>query len=179
MFTMAVVQMDKEMNVNLLNSLLSRLDRLAKKSLALLVVSVAIESLALAMLVVYAAKYVLKINLDDVPPLTGWWLIAVAVVIAPVFETLIFQATAMWATTKWDLTGWVKWATFVVPFACAHMQNSFVRGIAAGVIGGVYLGACYMVSRGHGSWRFAFSVTTIAHALHNLLAIVLSSIFAL
>lgn len=156
----------------------ARLDRYLTANAFLLMAAVGVESLVFGGLVFEAVNYVFPVNLPN--PFSAWsptLYFLVVVVIMPILETLVFQSAPYWALKKWQIRGWIFWLIMVAPFALAHSQYSIARGIGAGVVGGLYLGACYVLVRGRYSFLYAFAITASAHSLHNLIVVVVDRIF--
>ena len=107
----------------------------------------------------------------------GFWpLLFSGVVIAPVFETLIFQAFPVWIARLCKARFSVQLLASVIPFASVHAIEGVQAGIAAGVVGGSYLAFTYVHWREHGRWT-AFWTTTVFHATYNGIIIPLALAF--
>jgi hypothetical protein len=98
--------------------------------------------------------------------------LALLVLWAPLFETLLFQIflvrIAQFLTQSSRLLILVAW----LPFAAAHFMNGVASGIAAGLIGGYFIAFSYVVwvRRSH---LKAIAVTVAVHALSNVAVVVL------
>jgi len=93
-------------------------------------------------------------------------LLLVAVFIAPLLETLIFQALPVWIARLCKARLSVQVAASVVPFFAAHALEGIGTGIAAGLLVGFYLAFTYAHWRERRRWT-AFWTTAVCHALHN------------
>ena len=89
--------------------------------------------------------------------------------VAPIIETLFFQALPVAIVRRFDLRGSIRWLLIIAPFAFVHFDNGLVPGVSAGIVGGVYLGVCYWICRQRSYW-FAFYVTAATHCVRNALA---------
>ena len=99
------------------------------------------------------------------------------VLIGPIFETLTLQAFPVSVARHLGLGFRGQILMSVIPFAALHFPAGFSAGVAAGVIGGFYSAFTYAHWREHSSWT-AFWVTTVSHAVHNLLAFVMITGFS-
>jgi hypothetical protein len=108
-----------------------------------------------------------EINMDFCPLLWQF------VVIAPVIETLIFQAFPVWIARLCKARFSVQILVSVIPFTIDHAIIGIQAGIAAGLIGGFYFAFTYVHWREHRRWT-AFWVTAVSHAISNGIAILLA-----
>lgn len=93
-------------------------------------------------------------------------LLLLGVVVAPVLETLIFQALPIWIARLFHASFSVQVAASVILFFLAHVIEGIGTGIAAGLVGGFYFGFTYAHWRERGRWT-AFWTTAVSHAIHN------------
>ena len=100
-------------------------------------------------------------------------LLLLAVVIAPVFETLIFQAFPVWIARLCKASFPVQIVASVVPFFLVHAIEGLATGLAAGLISGFYFAFTYVHWRQERRWT-AFWVTAVSHAIHNGIVIPLA-----
>lgn len=108
----------------------------------------------------------------DLDALPTFPLLAGICVLAPFFETLLSQVLPV-AIARWRR--WPFWAQvfFSIPFfALPHLPSGWGTVLAAGVIGGFYLGFTYARWREE-SFRSAFWMTAGMHAAHNTVIVVL------
>lgn len=96
----------------------------------------------------------------------------VIVVLAPVFETLLFQALPIFIARKFKAPFTLQVVSSMVVFAAMHFFDGIAAGICAGTIGGFYFAFTFAHWREKSRWT-AFWVTAIAHAFHNFAAFVL------
>lgn len=93
-----------------------------------------------------------------------------ALLIAPVAETLLFQALVIWSINGWEPAMGTQVAASAYLFALAHFEASIGIGVAAGIPCGLYLGFTFAFWLQDSFWT-AFWVTAVSHFLHNLLPI--------
>jgi hypothetical protein len=107
------------------------------------------------------------------PPIGRWALFSLAVLVAPVAETLCFQAIPIGLARMFHARlGWqVVWST--AAFLVVHSFEGLGAGLCAGLIGGFYFAFTYAHWREHSRWT-AFWTTATSHALVNALAILLA-----
>ncbi len=86
--------------------------------------------------------------------------------LAPVFETLIFQAFPVMIVRLVGGGFRMCIVAGLVPFALAHFPSGFGTGVAAGIVGGFYLAFTYVNWRSE-SLRAALGMTIAVHALSN------------
>ncbi len=126
-------------------------------------------------LVALAISFILEIL--DLPeremPFGIGELIIVGVVIAPILETLLFQAFPVWIARLCKARFSIQVVSSVVPFFLVHAIEGIQTGIAAGLISGFYFAFTYVHWREKRRWT-AFWVTTTSHAIHNAIAIPLA-----
>lgn len=96
----------------------------------------------------------------------------VIVVIAPVGETLLFQALPIFAARKFNAP--FSWQIIIsmAIFAGLHFLEGILTGIAAGLVGGFYFAFTYAHWRQKSRWT-AFWVTAASHAFNNAIAFAL------
>lgn len=94
------------------------------------------------------------------------------VILAPVFETLLFQALPIFAARKFNAP--FSWQIIIsmAIFASLHFLEGIGAGIAAGMVGGFYFAFTYAHWRQKSRWT-AFWVTAVAHAFNNAVAFAL------
>ena len=105
-----------------------------------------------------------------------WPFLFLGVVVAPIFETLVFQAFPVWIARLCKARFSIQVLSSVVPFTILHAIEGIQTGIAAGLISGFYLAFTYVHWREDRRWT-AFWVTAVSHVIHN--AIVIPLAFAL
>jgi hypothetical protein len=93
-------------------------------------------------------------------------LLLLGVVIAPVLETLIFQALPIWIARRCHASFSVQVTASLIPFFLAHVIEGIGTGIAAGLVGGFYFAFTYAHWREQGRWT-AFWTTAVSHSIHN------------
>jgi hypothetical protein len=86
--------------------------------------------------------------------------------LAPVWETLVFQAFPIWIARRCNAGLSVQIIVSVVPFFFAHALKGVTTGVAAGLITGSYLAFTYAHWREQARWT-AFWTTAASHAIHN------------
>jgi Type II CAAX prenyl endopeptidase Rce1-like len=95
------------------------------------------------------------------------------VLLAPVWETLIFQAFPIWIARRCNARFSVQILASVVPFFIAHALKGVTTGLAAGLLTGFYLAFTYAHWREQTRWT-AFWTTAGSHAIHNGIVIPLA-----
>ncbi len=103
-------------------------------------------------------------------------LLFIGVIVAPLLETLIFQAFPIWIARLCKASFSIQVVASVVPFFLAHAIEGIGTGIAAGLISGFYFAFTYVHWREHRQWT-AFWVTAVSHAIHNGILIPLALAF--
>ncbi len=89
-------------------------------------------------------------------------------VVAPIGETLFYQTVPIALLHAAGFSVGTQFIVSAALFAWAHYVDSFGKGIASGIPGGIYLG--YPFVRWFPNFWTAFWVTTVSHFLHNLFA---------
>ena len=103
----------------------------------------------------------------EFPPESPYDENAASILIAPVAETLSFQAVPIALLGAAGASLGAQLIVSAALFAWLHYLNSIKKGIGAGILGGVYLG--YPFVRWHSaSYWTAFWVTAVSHSLRNL-----------
>lgn len=104
----------------------------------------------------------------------NWPIPAMLVVIAgiaPIFETLLFQALPI-AIARWLKAGFkVQILASLIPFTLVHLPDGVSVGICAGLIGGFYLAFTYAHWVEKSVWT-ALWTTAVGHFIRNGLAAV-------
>lgn len=91
----------------------------------------------------------------------------VAILIAPVIETLVLQFLPAIIGRRFALSDALLLAIVVVPFSLSHLIPAApLPSLINGFVGGLSLGLCYIVCMPRSHFH-AFSVTAAVHALHN------------
>lgn len=88
------------------------------------------------------------------------------VIVAPILETLIFQAFPIWIARRCKARFSVQIIASVVPFFIVHAVEGIATGLAAGLLSGFYLAFTYAHWREQKRWT-AFWTTAVSHAIHN------------
>lgn len=99
-----------------------------------------------------------------------------AVVFAPVFETLILQAPLLLSAWKLGGSFGAQVAVGTIFFALAHYWAGIGTVLAAGIVGGFYFSFTYAFWQRKGHWP-AFLATAGSHAIHNAISVALMGIF--
>ena len=89
------------------------------------------------------------------------------VFLAPILETTLFQTIPIGLLSWIGASFGTQAAASAVLFALAHYTNSIGSGLAAGNVGGVYLGYTYAYWLQF-SFRKAFWITALSHSLGNI-----------
>ena len=101
-----------------------------------------------------------------------WKLMLVAVVVAPVVETVIFQQLPILFVRavggEWPLA----LAVSVTLFSVIHLVEGVMTGVSAGVIGGFYLAYLFSCWVERSTWT-AYWTTALSHMTRNGLAMAL------
>jgi hypothetical protein len=93
----------------------------------------------------------------------------VIVVIAPIGETLLFQALPIYVARKFNAPFNRQIIISMAIFAGLHFLEGIPTGIAAGLVGGFYFAFTYTHWREKSMWT-AFWVTAVSHAFNNSVA---------
>jgi hypothetical protein len=94
------------------------------------------------------------------------------VVIAPVAETLLFQALPIFVARKFNASFSWQIISSMAIFAGLHFLDGILAGIASGMVGGFYFAFTFAHWRQKSRWT-AFWVTAVSHALNNATAFAL------
>ena len=126
---------------------------------------------------------VILVNLIDEPEreFLNWpvpLMLVVIVGIAPLFETLLFQALPI-AIARWMKAGFkVQILASLIPFTLAHALEGIGTGVCAGLVGGFYLAFTYAHWIEKSVWT-AMWTTAAAHFIRNgLLAVAIIALEA-
>lgn len=125
-----------------------------------------LESLAIGYLVVLPMSFAGFEGRNDLDHLGSLEFFLIAVIFAPISETIIFQAIPI-AIMRWIRVPF-SWQVGVstLLFFIAHCELGAISGLAAGLIGGFYLafGFSHWANR---SYWIAFGTTVLQHSLGN------------
>lgn len=108
----------------------------------------------------------------DLDAMNDATLFGMVVVIAPLTETLMFQALFGALGRRLHLGFWWQLVLAWLPFAVAHFAIGVGTGLCAGLVGGFWFAYAYITQRSH-SFSRAYWVTAALHALNNGGAVVL------
>jgi len=92
----------------------------------------------------------------------------VILVMAPVFETLVFQVVPITVARILRRRFKTQVLISVIPFAALHFLEGIPVGVGAGLIGGFYLAFTYVHWVQRSFWT-ALWTTTVSHAIRNSL----------
>jgi hypothetical protein len=95
------------------------------------------------------------------------------VIVAPPLETLLLQSAPIEILRALRRSRMAQFLFGAVPFAALHFLDGVISGVAAGIVGGVFFSHAYLECRVR-SWWAAVWVTTIIHAIHNLVILPLA-----
>ena len=112
--------------------------------------------------------YVPDIDLE----MTAIEFLLLAVILAPVVETLIFQALPIFVARLCRARFAIQVLISMFLFAVPHFSEGPDVGVGAGIIGGFYSAFTYAHWRQKSRWT-ALWTTTVSHSLHNALAFVI------
>ena len=109
---------------------------------------------------------VLGVAEREVPDVSGSALLVFGTIVAPLVETLVFQALPIAAAR--ELGARFEWQVIAsaAAFFAAHLFGGVGTGVCAGLVGGFYLAFTYAHWRERNRWT-AFWVTALTHALSN------------
>ncbi len=99
-----------------------------------------------------------------------------AIVFAPVFETLILQALPLLIARKLKASFGAQVALGTGIFALAHCAEGIATVLAAGIVCGFYFCFTYAFWQRKGHWP-AFLATAGSHAVHNAISVAMMGIF--
>lgn len=94
---------------------------------------------------------------------------------APVYETLFFQALPIFIAAKFNVPFAFQIIASMAIFGGLHFLDGILAGIAAGLVGGFYFAFTYAHWCQKSHWT-AFWVTALSHALQNAAAFTLLAI---
>lgn len=132
---------------------------------------ITIESLVVPLAVIALLSVLFHLSpRSDLARMGAWSLLVNAVILAPFFETLLFQTLPVMLARTMGAGFWWQVFASIVPFALAHFTLSVGSGVGAGIVSGFYLAFTYVHWR-QTSFRTALWMTSGLHALHNLVAV--------
>jgi len=102
--------------------------------------------------------------------------IIIVLLLAPVFETLLFQAIPIALARRLQAGFRVQVLFSVIPFTLAHLPEGLAVGIGAGFLGGFYLAFTYAHWVEKSVWT-ALWTTMAAHAIRNTLPTAVAILF--
>ena len=138
-----------------------------------------IETLAVAYLVAWVTQ-----RITHSPPrgdLAGYGpisLVVMAVILGPLFETLVFQCLPMEAGQTLRFSRPLKFAVSIVPFSLAHFFAGIPTVVSAGVVGGFYFALTYYRWKRE-SLLMAILMTWLLHASFNATTLLAMFLFHL
>lgn len=100
----------------------------------------------------------------------------VLLLVAPLIETLVFQAFPIFIVRVWKGSVRTQILVSTLLFSAAHFPEGIVTGVSAGVIGGLYFAFAYAHWRIQSRWQ-SFWITTVCHGIHNGIVFVLLVVF--
>jgi hypothetical protein len=109
----------------------------------------------------------------DMSRIRNWQeLFFLAVIVAPLWETIAFQTLPIAAARYYKMSFRSQILVSTVLFTIPHMFHGIGTGLAAGLVGGFYLAFTYShwVAQ---SQATAFAATALSHALRNGLALLM------
>lgn len=95
------------------------------------------------------------------------------VLVAPPLETLLLQAAPIELLRAFRRSRAWQFLFGAVPFALLHFPQGIGVGVGAGVVGGLFFSYTYLEGRNRSAWS-ALWITTVTHALHNLIVLPLA-----
>lgn len=98
----------------------------------------------------------------------------VALVVAPIIETLVFQWFPIGVMSRLTSRSWLVLGTSAVLFSSAHHDSGLLSMLIA-VPSGIALAWAFLVQRDRGVWR-ALSTTALVHMWVNLVAMTIGLI---
>jgi hypothetical protein len=98
--------------------------------------------------------------------------VLLGVLLAPIIETLVFQALPVGVARLFKASFRWQVAAATILFAAAHFTESIAVGVGAGLVGGFYLAFTYVHWRERSRWT-AFWTTAVSHGIHNGIAAIL------
>jgi len=105
-----------------------------------------------------------------------WDVFFLMLVVAPLVETLLFQAFPIFIVRMLKGSIRVQIAVSTLLFAAAHFPEGVATGVSAGLIGGMYFAFAYARWRKRSRWQ-AFWITAAGHSIHNGILFILLVVF--
>lgn len=143
---------------------------LARSSIILFVIALAAISLGMSAIADLGLTS-LGVDRTERPELFKFGLpglFVMAVLIAPLFETLLLQQVPILLTNRLGMPVIAQLLAGAVPFAALHFSSGAIPGVAAGAVGGLTYSVAYLTCLGDSKLR-AFFTTVAIHSLHNLI----------
>lgn len=160
---------------NPLDALEKRLVRLRARGVWIYVPTVAAGAALFAVVVFTLLEKVFGIAGHNTTDPNTWSFRLSALIVAPLLETVLQIIPGVFVYGR-RVGGWAKWLILVTPFAALHWWNGLRAFITAGLIGGIWLAATFLVGIRR-SFAEACWLTALTHATYN--AIILSAATAL
>lgn len=133
---------------------------------------IGVESTAAGLIVAVLLSFVLPLPERELLNLTVREVFILMTVVAPILETLLFQALPIFIVRRLKGSFGLQIAISTLLFSLAHLPEGLITGISAGLIGGLYFAFAYAYWRKRSRWK-AFRVTAVAHSIHNGIAFLL------
>ena len=139
---------------------------------------VTLESFVLSLIIATPLSFFGHSGLSTLTNLPLFLAVALAVVIAPLWETLAFQVLPVAIARRFHARFLLQIGISTALFAVAHyLTRGPNAAITAGLVGGFYLSFCFATWWPRSGWT-ALWTTGLSHALNNAAAIALLVIFS-
>ncbi len=129
------------------------------------------EFLVLGLIASTALSFISNSGMPTLTSMPFFLAVALVVVIAPLWETLVFQWLPIAVARRYHARYWLQISLSTALFAVAHyLSRGLDAGMVAGLIGGFYLSFCFATWWPRSGWT-ALWTTGLSHALSNAVLI--------
>jgi hypothetical protein len=136
---------------------------------------VSIEGMIISLLCAFVLALLFPDLEREFPDWSPAKIFLIIVLIAPVMETLQFQALPIFIARKFKAPFALQIIISMAIFAGLHLLEGILTAIAAGLVGGFYFAFSYAHWCQKSHWT-AFWITALSHALQNATAFTLLAI---
>ena len=136
---------------------------------------IAVEGLIVSLLCALVLALLFPALGREFPDWSAGTIFLIIVVLAPVYETLLFQALPIYIAGRFKARFAFQIIASMAVFAGLHFLEGILAGIAAGLVGGFYFAFTFAHWHQKSRWT-AFWVTVVSHAFNNATAFTLLSL---
>lgn len=127
---------------------------------------ITLEGLLVSFIITLPLAFVMDESPRIVIDFPLWFIVPLAVLVAPIFETLFLQTMPIGIIRLFRGSFVLQIIISTLAFALAHIPEGFTTAISAGLVGGFYFAFTYAHWRRKSIWT-AYWVTALGHGLRN------------